>query len=1092
MPSAFRRGFVSLPRQHVLSRASALPALIAVLALAAAPPGAAVAATGPVPGDAPPEAIGEVAVRAGDVAPVGVRVPSQFGCTLGITAGGGFVFCDALGSAAYLREAGTTTLLAYKGEQVPGGTILWIRSAVPSPDGAVFLVAQLSAGLDVVLLRIPPGGEAPTPVLMRGQSLEVPGGSVTYMGMPWPMGVAVDGAGRAIVHAAIDFTDGAIVRVPPSGPPEVLVRIGEALGSGTIERLASAPGVSPSGLVVFAAELDTGDQVIATVQPGSAPVALQTFAANPAGWPGPLDYSTPVVNDAGDVAFLRGWDATEMELRGVVGGIQRILAAPGSPLPGDDAISSVCCAPIVIDATGTVLFGAYGEIGSDGLYRVTDTIDAVVQSGDDLGGGVGLSTIHLLPSPALANDGTVVFAAWDTSGGYGLFSTTDTTIRRELSAGDPVAGPGRFMSVASSGGIFFASILPSPPLRDPHPVVPFPYQGVGPSLSHGGRMIFDAMLLGGARGLFLREPDGTLSVVALDGDPAPGGGVFDGPYLSYHSVNDAGTVAFLARTFANRLALFYGPAGGPLDRLLGTGDSVPGSVETVLGFLPPSRVDAGGSLAIPLSLSDGTVVLLGWDGARLVRVAGPGDVIPGRGAIQSVMTGASDRLLPPILDGTGGVVFEAVTETGGQALYRAPLAPGGAASAVRLIGQGDAVEGGVLSSLVLQALDLDAAGRLAFQTPAPGGSGSTVEAVTYVLDPGGTARRVVGPGDALPGAGTVTAVVPHLATAGNDRLVHAVEGPKLLVSRLTAGGGPGGFQTGVLAGSGMPAPDGGYYLSQPYVTPAIGPGPPAPPGVSLETRPADEPTYTTRIVPDRLASDGDHLVAWHAVTTVSPDVIVLFDLNVNHAPHAEAYSQNVVECAGPDGTPVTLDGGGSYDPDADPITYEWSGPFGSVMGARPTVILPLGSSNVELTVRDARGASSSTTVQVLVRDTTPPIVTAVASPARIWPPNARLTPVEITLTAADTCDAAPQVTLSGIAVTDRKGAGDSSDVVGASVGTDDRAFEVLARGGGGRDGRTYTATYTVVDASGNPATADAVVQVAPPSHGREEAAARRM
>ncbi|HXH27400.1 MAG TPA: hypothetical protein VNL37_00030, partial [Candidatus Polarisedimenticolia bacterium] len=290
---------------------------------------------------------------------------------------------------------------------------------------------------------------------------------------------------------------------------------------------------------------------------------------------------------------------------------------------------------------------------------------------------------------------------------------------------------------------------------------------------------------------------------------------------------------------------------------------------------------------------------------------------------------------------------------------------------------------------------------------------------------------------------------------------------------------------------GMPSPDGGHYLGQPYVTPAIGPGFPAAPGVNLGIRPADEPTYTTRVVPDRLASDGDHLVAWHAATSVSPDVIVLFDLNVNHAPHAVAHSQNVVECTGPDGAPVMLDGGDSFDPDADPITYEWSGPFGSVMGARPTVILPLGMSSVELTVRDARGASSSATVPVLVRDTTPPIVTAAASPARIWPPNKRFTPVEITLTAADTCDPAPQVTLTGIAVTERKGVEGTTDVVGASIGTDDRAFEVLARRGGGRDGRTYTATYTVVDASGNPATADAVVQVAPPSHGHEEAAAPR-
>src|SRR5262249_25475838 len=142
---------------------------------------------------------------------------------------------------------------------------------------------------------------------------------------------------------------------------------------------------------------------------------------------------------------------------------------------------------------------------------------------------------------------------------------------------------------------------------------------------------------------------------------------------------------------------------------------------------PPSRVNAGGSMAIPLYLSDGTVVLFGWDGSSLFRGAGVGGVISGEGALLSMGIGARGRLVPPLVDDEGQVEFEAVTASGGQAIYRAPLSLGGVASAVRLVGQGDAVEGGVLSSLVLQTMDRDASGRLAFQTPVPGGSGSPLQ-----------------------------------------------------------------------------------------------------------------------------------------------------------------------------------------------------------------------------------------------------------------------------------------------------------------------------------------------------------------------------
>lgn len=58
------------------------------------------------------------------------------------------------------------------------------------------------------------------------------------------------------------------------------------------------------------------------------------------------------------------------------------------------------------------------------------------------------------------------------------------------------------------------------------------------------------------------------------------------------------------------------------------------------------------------------------------------------------------------------------------------------------------------------------------------------------------------------------------------------------------------------------------------------------------------------------------------------------------------------------GADVTLDGSGSYSPTGDPITYTWTGPFGTAHGVRPTVPMPPGTHEVALTVSD--GIKSTT------------------------------------------------------------------------------------------------------------------------------------
>ena len=96
----------------------------------------------------------------------------------------------------------------------------------------------------------------------------------------------------------------------------------------------------------------------------------------------------------------------------------------------------------------------------------------------------------------------------------------------------------------------------------------------------------------------------------------------------------------------------------------------------------------------------------------------------------------------------------------------------------------------------------------------------------------------------------------------------------------------------------------------------------------------------------------------------NPD-IGIFEFTVagdNEAPAADAGPDRLVECAGPAGSAVVLDGSASADPEGDPMTYTWTGPFpeggGVVTGASPTVTLPLGPSTVSLVVSDGQAESA--------------------------------------------------------------------------------------------------------------------------------------
>jgi subtilase family serine protease len=82
--------------------------------------------------------------------------------------------------------------------------------------------------------------------------------------------------------------------------------------------------------------------------------------------------------------------------------------------------------------------------------------------------------------------------------------------------------------------------------------------------------------------------------------------------------------------------------------------------------------------------------------------------------------------------------------------------------------------------------------------------------------------------------------------------------------------------------------------------------------------------------------------------------------------HADAGGDQSLT-ADPSGSiDITLDGSGSYDADGDPLTFEWTGSFGTVNGMTPTVSLEVGTWPIDLMVSDGQGDSATDTVAITV------------------------------------------------------------------------------------------------------------------------------
>jgi hypothetical protein len=327
--------------------------------------------------------------------------------------------------------------------------------------------------------------------------------------------------------------------------------------------------------------------------------------------------SVPVINDAGQVAFIAGLSGTfggasdntgMFRSEGTSGGLTQIVRQ-GQPLPGTRTLPSFrgggVSHPFSFNEMGQVAFDVIGF----GIFRSSGgSLTQIARSSQSLPGG---GTFIAASIPPLNDSGQVAVADFIS----GIFRGDGSTILPIAHAGDP----------APDGNGTFAA----------------PFSNV--AINNRGDVTFFANLTGTSgsatdnQGLFIGTGD-ALTTIVRRGQAAPDG---NGRFLDLNAdvaINEAGQMAFLATLTAtsggasDNSALFRGD-GSTLKQIVRLGDQAPdGSRINSLG--KPALNDVGqvaflGGLIAASGLSTSQGIFLYDDNLGLLQAVRTGDALLG-------------------------------------------------------------------------------------------------------------------------------------------------------------------------------------------------------------------------------------------------------------------------------------------------------------------------------------------------------------------------------------------------------------------------------------------------------------------------------
>jgi DNA-binding beta-propeller fold protein YncE len=149
-------------------------------------------------------------------------------------------------------------------------------------------------------------------------------------------------------------------------------------------------------------------------------------------------------------------------------------------------------------------------------------------------------------------------------------------------------------------------------------------------------------------------------------------------------------------------------------------------------------------------------------------------------------------------------------------------------------------------------------------------------------------------------------------------------------------------------------------------------------------------------------------------------------------------------------------------------------------------LFPVGSTIITYTAKDMAGNIGTATQTVTVVDNTLPTITnASASPSVLWPPNHKMVPVAVAVSALDNCDLNPACRIISVSSNEpENGLGDGDTAPDWGI-TGSLTVNLRAERSGTGSGRVYTITVQCTDASGNNSTTKSVAVTVPHDQGKK-------
>jgi hypothetical protein len=231
---------------------------------------------------------------------------------------------------------------------------------------------------------------------------------------------------------------------------------------------------------------------------------------------------------------------------------------------------------------------------SGSLYRFSNgVLTRLVGTGDSAPGG---GTFSILLSPAINSSGQIAFQGFTSTGADGIFLFSNGVTTKIITSSDvfldgvsfgfpeppAISDSGQVVfggisnSIADSGLFSFANgqlsiLIPRLAALPNGTTLDLP---LSTSVNNAGQIAFSAITEpGNDQGQFLFA-NGQISSVAVTGQPAPDGGVFNSQSIGGGIVNNAGQILFVgSRTLHG--AAFYLFASNQLQRVIGQGDAIP-------------------------------------------------------------------------------------------------------------------------------------------------------------------------------------------------------------------------------------------------------------------------------------------------------------------------------------------------------------------------------------------------------------------------------------------------------------------------------------------------------------------------------------